>query len=205
MVVIIDYDSGNIASVLNMIRRAGHTARVSSRAEDIAEASALILPGVGSFDHGVKQLRARGLPDLIRERAAEDIPILGVCLGMQLLALDSEEGELEGLGLVRAHIKRFSFPANRGLPVPHVGWNKVVARKDNPLIPFDGQERRFYFVHSYYAQCELDDDGLCETEYGIRFTSGFSNGNVYGMQFHPEKSHRFGLDLFRRFLEVAGA
>jgi glutamine amidotransferase len=205
MVVIIDYDSGNIASVLNMIRRAGHAARVSSRADDIAKASALILPGVGSFDHGVRQLRARGLPDLIRERAAEGIPILGICLGMQLLALDSEEGELEGLGLIRAHIKRFSFPASCSLPVPHVGWNKVVARKDNPLIPSDGQERRFYFVHSYYAQCELDDDVLYETEYGIRFASGFSNGDVYGMQFHPEKSHRFGLDHFRRLLGLANA
>lgn len=205
MIVIIDYDCGNIASVANMIRKAGHKSLVSSQAEDIAQASALILPGVGSFDHGIKQLRARGLPEQITERVAAGVPVLGVCLGMQLLTLGSEEGDMQGLGLVRAHVKRFSFPPERRLPVPHVGWNKAVAHKDNPLLPRDGQERRFYFVHSYYVQCELDDDVLCETDYGVRFASGFSNGDVYGVQFHPEKSHRFGLDLFSRFLKVARA
>lgn len=205
MIVVIDYDSGNIASVVNMLRKAGHVAAVSSQPQDIAAASALVLPGVGSFDHGVRQLRARGLPDLIKERVSAGTPLLGVCLGMQLLALDSEEGELEGLGVVRAHVKRFSFPQGQGLPVPHVGWNKVVVRKNNPLLPHDDEERRFYFVHSYHVQCESADDVLSETDYGTRFTSGFSNGSVYGMQFHPEKSHRFGLDLFRRFVGLTHA
>ena len=205
MIVIIDYDSGNIASVANMLRRAGHVATVSSQPQDIAAASALILPGVGSFDHGMRQLRARGLPSLIKERVSAGTILLGVCLGMQLLALDSEEGELEGLGLVRAHVKRFTFPQGQELPVPHVGWNGVSVRKNNPLLPYTDEERRFYFVHSYQVECESADDVLCETEYGNRFTSGLSNGNVYGMQFHPEKSHRFGLDLFRRFVELSHA
>lgn len=205
MIVVIDYDSGNIASVVNMLLKAGHAPTVSSQPQHIAAASALILPGVGSFDHGMSQLHARGLPHLIKERVAAGTPLLGVCLGMQLLALDSEEGAMEGLGLLRAHAKRFSFSEGQGLPVPHVGWNKVVARKDNPLIPRDDEQRRFYFTHSYFVQCESEDDVLCETEYGIRFTSGFSKKNVFGMQFHPEKSHRFGLELFRRFIGMTYA
>lgn len=199
MIVIIDYEAGNIASVLNMIRKAGSDAVVSGRLEDVERASKLVLPGVGSFDHGMTHLHAKRLPGAIKARAAAGVPLLGICLGMQLLGTQSEEGVQPGLGLIRAAFKRFSDP---NLRVPHVGWNTVQVVKENPLLDKVGEERRYYFVHSYYALCQDHGDVLATTEYGAPFVSAYSRANVLGVQFHPEKSHRFGLHLMKRFLDM---
>jgi glutamine amidotransferase len=201
-VVIIDYESGNIASVLNMVRRQGGSARTSKLASDIRGASKLILPGVGAFDHGIKQLRSLQLFDAIQERVAAGTPVLGICLGMQLLGRESEEGELAGLGLVDAAFRRFAFEGMPGLRVPHVGWNEVRVEKENPLIPCGNEDQRFYFTHSYHAVCANRDDVLATAEYGYRFAAAYGHDNVYGVQFHPEKSHRFGMAVIKNFLSL---
>lgn len=202
MLIVIDYGLGNLASVLNMIRKVGGSAKVSSNPDDILNASKLILPGVGAFDHGVKQLQLLGLFSAIQEMALKGTPVLGICLGMQLLANKSEEGQLEGLGLINAGFKRFVFGEELHLRVPHVGWNHVGVVKENPLIPNDGSEQRFYFTHSYHAVCANDADALATTVYGYNFTAAYCRDNIFGVQFHPEKSHRFGMALFKRFLEL---
>ncbi len=201
MITIVDYGLGNIASILNMIRKVGGKARVSSDANNLLTASKLIIPGVGSFDHGAKQLEKMGLFSAIQEIALKETPILGICLGMQLLANRSEEGKMKGLGLIDADFKRFSFPDNSTNRIPHVGWNHVTPLKDNLLIPNDNSEQRFYFTHSYHAVCKNDSDVLATTEYGYSFTTAYFRNNIFGVQFHPEKSHRFGMSLMKRFLD----
>ena len=202
MIVIVDYEVGNFASVLNMVKKAGGQAIVSGSQEEISRATKLILPGVGAFDRGMQQLHEKGLPGLLNERASAGVPLMGICLGMQLLGFGSEEGELPGLGLLPIRFKRFNLDAEVPLRVPHVGWNTVKVVKRNPLIPEDDKEKRFYFVHSYHAVCDEDADILATCDYGYGFPAACSRENIYGFQFHPEKSHRFGLDLFRRFLEL---
>lgn len=203
MLVIIDYGLGNLASVLNMVRKVGGKAKVSNDLNDILSASKLILPGVGAFDHGVMQLRSLGFFPLIQEMALAGTPTLGICLGMQLLARQSEEGHLEGLGLIDAEFRKISFKDNMiGLRVPHVGWNHVSVVKKNPLIPNDGREQRYYFTHSYYAVCSNEEDVLATTDYGDQIIAAYSRGAVFGVQFHPEKSHRFGMALIKRFVEL---
>jgi len=202
MITIINYGLGNLASVLNMVRKVGGSARVSSDLHDLLGSSKLILPGVGSFDHGIKQLRLLGLFSAIQEMALRGVPILGICLGMQLLSNRSEEGIEEGLGLIDAEFKRFSFGSESPLNVPHVGWNHINIVKENPLISHDGSEKRFYFTHSYHAICSHESDILATTEYGYTFTAAYSRDNVFGVQFHPEKSHRFGMELIKRFLDL---
>lgn len=202
MIVIVDYACGNIASVLNMIRKAGGDAIVSDSHEVIKQATKLILPGVGAYDHGMSHLHAKQLPAILQARAAAGVPLLGICLGMQLLAQGSEEGKMPGLGLIDAKFKRFAFEADSTMRVPHVGWNTVQIQKSNPLIADNQEENRYYFVHSYYAACADESDILATTEYGHRFPSAYSKENVYGVQFHPEKSHRFGLSLIKQFLKV---
>ena len=202
MIVIVDYACGNIASVLNMIHKAGGDAIVSDSHEVIGQATKLILPGVGAYDHGMSHLHAKQLPAILQARAAAGVPLLGICLGMQLLAQGSEEGKMPGLGLIAAKFKRFTFEADSTMRVPHVGWNTVQIKKSNPLIADNQEENRYYFVHSYYAACADESDILGTTEYGHHFPSAYSKENVYGVQFHPEKSHWFGLSLIKQFLKV---
>ena len=201
MVTIIDCGMGNMGSVLNMVRKVGGTGKMAVEADEILRAEKLILPGVGSFGYGMEQLRKRDLTSVIAEKAAAGTPILGICLGMQLLAAGSEEADVTGLGLIDAHIKRFSFPADSP-PIPHVGWRDVVVAKDNPLLSNGGEPQRFYFTHSYHAVCSRAEDVLATTTYGYEFTAAFARGNIYGVQFHPEKSHRFGMALIRNFLKL---
>ncbi len=202
MVIVVDFGLGNIASVVNMIGKAGGIAIISTKREDILAASRIILPGVGAFDHGIEQLHALNLFSAIQEKASKNTPLLGICLGMQLLGNRSGEGRLNGLGLIDAEFKRFSFENKRMYRVPHVGWNDVLVEKVSPLLPKNGGELRFYFTHSYHAVCKNDEDILTTTEYGYRFTSAYCRKNVFGVQFHPEKSHRFGMALFQKFLEL---
>jgi glutamine amidotransferase len=202
-ITVIDYGAGNIGSVLNMIKRVGGVANASGNAEVLAQASKLLLPGVGSFDNAVQKLEQLGLDNVLRERAGTGVPLLGICLGMQLLSSGSDEGVLPGLGLVPGRVKRFSFCEDQSsLKIPHMGWNQVVASKKHVLA--DGLEEgaRFYFVHSYHYECEDTTDELFKTHYGYDFTSGVQRGNVMGVQFHPEKSHRFGMQLIKNFVEM---
>lgn len=198
-VTIVDYGTGNLRAIANMIRKVGGDARVSTSPADVAAAPKLILPGVGAFDHGMTQLRERGLLDVLHRKALEDkVPVLGICLGMQLLARRSGEGSLPGLGWIDGEACRFS---GDGLRVPHMGWNDVKVERDNPLLDGAGPWR-FYFVHSYHVVCARSEDVIGTSTYGAPFAAAVGRGNILGVQFHPEKSHAFGIRVLRRFLEI---
>ena len=202
MITIIDYGMGNLGSVANMIKKVGGKSLITSDKEKIKNAKKLLLPGVGAFDNAVKNLKDLGLWDLIKEKVlVEKVPIMGICLGMQLLTNGSEEGELEGFGFINAYTKKFRFEKNN-LKIPHMGWNVVKLQKKSKL--FDGmenQENRFYFVHSFAVECQEKQDILTTTNYGYEFVSSFEKENIIGCQFHPEKSHKFGMALFKNFVE----
>jgi imidazole glycerol-phosphate synthase subunit HisH len=202
VIVIVDYGMGNLGSIRNMLRKLGAEASVSGDPKAIEQASHLILPGVGAFTAGMQNLQSLGLIGVLQEKALSSrTPILGVCLGMQLMTADSEEGSIPGLGWVRARTVRFRLE-DSALKVPHMGWNTVRARPGCPLFKAFDAEPRFYFVHSYHLSCE--DAGLeaGTTHHGHDFASAIQQGNIFGVQFHPEKSHKFGLRLLRNFLEV---
>ena len=200
-ILIIDYGMGNIGSLRNMFRRIGATTEVASDPSAVAGARKLLLPGVGAFDAAMARINELGLAEIVRRRALDDrVPTLGVCLGMQLLGDASEEGRLPGLGLIPAQTRR--FPSGHGLKVPHMGWNVVERASPSPLTAtFDG-ETRFYFVHSYYVEAANPRDSILKAEYGVRFDAAVQRDNVYGAQFHPEKSHRFGMAVLKAFAEL---
>lgn len=203
MITIIDYGVGNLGSIQNIIKRIGSESIVTSDKEDILNASKLILPGIGRFDHCMKKFNETGLLSAIEEKIfGEKIPILGICVGMQMLTNGSEEGVLPGLGWIDAETKKFDFTGSedRQLKVPHMGWNQLSEFGDNPLFKgLDEQGTKYYFVHSYYVKCAKEDNiGACTT-YGLQFHSAIKNENLYGVQFHPEKSHKYGFQLFRNF------
>lgn len=200
MITIVDYGLGNLGSIVNMLRKVGAQAELTSDPARIAQAGKLILPGVGAFDNGMENLARLGLVEPLNERVRRDgVPVLGICLGAQLLTRRSEEGKLPGLGWIEADtIRFFSRQPAGGLKVPHMGWNDLIVKKDNPLLT-GGTEQRFYFVHSYHFQCDHAEDALAAAVYGYEFTAAFSRGNVFGVQYHPEKSHKFGMELLRRF------
>jgi imidazole glycerol-phosphate synthase subunit HisH len=199
VITIIDCGTGNLGSVCNMIRRVGGVSRLSSDPDEIRRADKIILPGVGSFDNGMAALNGLGLSEAVREAAiARGSYLLGICLGMQLLMEESEEGSLPGLGLMAGSVRRFRLE-DLGLRVPHMGWNEVVPVGESRLIPSSEGLSRFYFVHSYYAVCEESSDVSAITNYGHDFASAYERENLMGVQFHPEKSHRFGMALFERF------
>lgn len=194
---------GNFLSVVKMVEKAGGSAEIVQSPERLHEYSKVILAGVGAFDHGMSSIRDAGWEPVLNQAALErKVPILGICLGMQLLCNSSEEGVLPGLRWIDAEVKRFRFPEGTPLKIPHMGWNTVKAAKPNPLVPSDQGEQRFYFVHSFHAVCKHAEDVLATTFHGYEVTAAISRGNVYGVQFHPEKSHRFGLALMKRFVEL---
>lgn len=205
LIVIVDYGMGNLGSIRNMLRKIGAPSLVSSDPAEIEKADKLILPGVGSFDAGMRNLADRGLVAPLAEMvAARRTPILGICLGMQLMGKRSEEGVRPGLGWIDAEVIRFHPPPAAGrLKVPHMGWNTLEPRKDCLLFRGAGPELRFYFVHSYHVVCRDPSDVAATTPHGVDFVSAFQRGNLYGVQFHPEKSHRFGMALLRNFSEHA--
>lgn len=206
MIVVLDNEMGNAGSVINMIKRAGGSAILSSDPEVIKKAEKLILPGVGSFDRGITNLRQSTFFDVLTEKVHKDkTPFLGICLGMQLLFESSEEGELPGLGWIKGNVKRFNFAGLNdasSLKIPHMGWNLVKATKLNKLLPDNEIELRYYFVHSYHVECNDPSDILATSPYGYEFTCAVQRDNIFGAQFHPEKSHRFGLGLLRKFIEL---
>ena len=200
---IIDTGLGNIGSVARMIQRVGGLPHLCNRPETIVPGSKIILPGVGHFDHGIASLLDHGFDySFWKNMAADGSYILGICLGMQLLCRSSEEGTAKGLGLVNAEVKKFRFTEVQNLKVPHMGWNTVRAGIPNPLIADGEKEQRFYFVHTYKVVADIPEITIGIANYGGDFCAAFRSKNIFGVQFHPEKSHQFGIDLFKRFVQL---
>lgn len=199
MIAIIDYDVGNIAAVANMLQRLGLRCVMTHRGEDVLEADRIILPGNGAYDECVRNLRSSGLIPVIERRVLGDgIPLLGICVGAQMLGHSSEEGVEPGLGWIDMTVRRFTDIEN--LPVPHMGWRDVsLADRKHPLLGSLASDARFYFVHSYFMQPRDPGDVLLFASYGQEFAAAVARGNIVGVQFHPEKSHRFGKQLFEGF------
>ena len=199
MIAIIDYGAGNLFSVRKAIEYFDIEVVISDNPEDILKAKGLVLPGVGAFGWGMKLLEEKRLCESIREAVNKGIPLLGVCLGLQLLFEESEESpDVSGLGFIRGRVKRLP----NDLPLPHIGWNQVKIIKDTPIFKGINQNSFFYFVHSYYGE-PLDRDSVYGiTEYGIEFPSVICKENIFAVQFHPEKSSSEGLKIYRNFLEV---
>ena len=199
MISILDYGVGNLGSISNMFKRLNVPVQLISAPVEVMQAKKLLLPGVGAFDAAMQALADRGLiAPLIESASHRRIPMLGICLGMQLLGRGSEEGRMKGLGLVDAYCRRFSFSDTR-LKIPHMGWNQVRPIRPGPLLQGFESPPRFYFVHSYHMECMDPSDIVGETIHGHPFTSMVQRGNIHGAQFHPEKSHRFGMALLRNF------
>jgi glutamine amidotransferase len=202
MIVIVDFGIGNLNSVLHKVKKVGIEAIISSRIEDIEQAEKLILPGVGAFGAGVENLKSLGLVSILNHKVVEKkTPVLGICLGMQLFAKRSEEGNVEGLGWVDAEVRRFRFEDNNSLRIPHVGWNIIQPQQETQLFKGIVPGQRFYFTHSFHLRCSNPEDVLATTFYGYEFVSALRHENIYGVQFHPEKSHRRGIEIIRNFVE----
>ena len=201
MIAILDYGLGNLGSISNMLKVIGEKSKITNDITSIRESDGIILPGVGAFDAGMSKLSESGLADVIKEEANMGKPILGICLGMQLLGKRSEEGTLLGLDLIPFECKKFSFD-DKSLKIPHMGWDIVDFRKQHPLLEGLTGQQRYYFVHSYYAVCENSNNILMTCDYGIEFACSVVKDNVIGVQFHPEKSHDFGLSLLTNFVNI---
>ncbi len=202
MITIVNYGMGNLGSMLNMLRRIGVKATIESEPDAIARARKLILPGVGAFDAAMGRInQLPGLREVLDQLALKErIPVMGVCLGMQLLTRGSEEGCLPGLDWVPGMTLR--FPTLSGFKVPHMGWNVARPNMPSKLTAGIGAAPRYYFVHSYYVTVDNPNHSIMRTEYGINFDSAIGHDNIYGVQFHPEKSHRFGLQILEKFADL---
>jgi len=201
MIAIVDYGLGNIAAFASVYNKANIKVSVARTAGDLNGASKLILPGVGHFDHAMRLLQQSGMRDTLDDMVIRDkVPVIGVCVGMQILARSSEEGELPGLGWIDADVRAFkSRDVASSMSVPHMGWNDVRPLSPNRLFDELQSEARFYFLHSYYMSCNRQEDVLAICNYGADFTCAVQCSNIYGVQFHPEKSHSFGNRLLRNF------
>lgn len=204
MILIIDYGMGNLMSILNMLKKIGAEAAISSERSDIEKAHKLILPGVGAFDKGMKNLHDLGFISLLNDKViSKKTPTLGICLGMQLFTKRSEEGSQPGLGWIDAETIRFRINKTQtGLKIPHMGWNAIMIQKQSPLFNDFHQESRFYFVHSFHVQCNCKDDILTITHHGYDFTSSILRENLIGVQFHPEKSLKYGMKFLENFVKL---
>ncbi len=202
-ITIVDCGIGNIKSVQRMIEHVGGTAVIVSDPSLAKNAEKLILPGVGAFDSGMKALNDHGWIDTLNYLALDKkIPVMGICLGMQLLCRKSEEGIKDGLGWFDADVVAFNPSELDNLKIPHMGWSNVKVKKVNPLLSDEIEASRFYHVHKYHVVCDNESDILAESVYGINFVNAISRNNIFGVQFHPEKSHKFGMRLFENFLKL---
>ena len=202
MITIIDYKTGNLGSIQNILKRIGEESVVTSDKDEIAGASKLILPGVGAFDTGMRNLTELDLIDILNEKVIiEKTPVLGICLGMQLLSKGSQEGSLPGLGWIDADTVRFRFEDIIEYKIPHMGWNFIRQHKTSKLLDNMYPDARFYFVHSFFFRANEKEDVLTSTTYEIEFTSAIERGNILGVQFHPEKSHKFGMKILKNFID----
>lgn len=201
MITIIDYGLGNIKAFAHVYKKLGFQYKFASRVEDLQDATKIILPGVGNFDYAVERLEQSGMRGTLEELVlARKVPVLGVCVGMQMLGLSSEEGSLSGLGWINGVVKKLDESIlSHKARLPHMGWNNVRPVRENSLFQGVDMESRFYFLHSYYFQCQNDEDAIAHTEYGRQFSCAVNSGNIYGVQFHPEKSHHNGIQILRNF------
>ncbi|MCK8683730.1 imidazole glycerol phosphate synthase subunit HisH [Pseudomonas umsongensis] len=204
MITIIDYGLGNIQAFVNVYRRLHIPVSVAKCSSDLEGAGKLILPGVGAFDHAIERLDASGMRPVLNELVQhQKVPVLGICVGMQILADSSEEGSLPGLGWVPGTVRSFkAIPALSTLALPHMGWNDVTPASDSALFKGLESESRFYFLHSYFFDCSNEQNIAATSSYGLDFSCAVRAGNVYGVQFHPEKSHHFGVGLLKNFAEL---
>jgi len=204
MITIIDYGLGNIRAFVNVYERLNIPVSVAKNADDLKSATKIILPGVGAFDYAMSKLNQSGMQETLYRLASDQrLPFLGICVGMQMLAKSSDEGVLPGLGWIDGTVKRFDATVLKSKTLlPHMGWNTIQPNNGNPLLVNFNNDSRFYFLHSYYFQCNNPDDTIATTEYGIQFSSAVNNKNIYGVQFHPEKSHQWGIQLLKNFAEL---
>ena len=201
MIAILDYGMGNLKSIYNMFKKIGIDSIITSDISVIKEADKYLLPGVGSFDFGMKNFKSAPFFSTVENAVLQEgKPILGICLGMQLLTNGSEEGKEEGLGWIDAETKRFNLN-DKSLAIPHMGWNKINPIEKEGLFK-ELEDNRFYFVHSYHVVCQNTENILATTNYGNIFTCSIHKKNIYGVQFHPEKSHKFGMKLFENFARI---
>jgi imidazole glycerol-phosphate synthase subunit HisH len=201
MIAILDYGIGNLKSIYNMFKKVGVESIITSDIDEVKRADKYLLPGVGSFDYGINSLKKTSFFSTLEKEVLENKkPILGICLGMQLLSRDSQEGKEKGLGWIEAKTVKFDLE-NKNLSIPHIGWNKSILTSKSDLFK-NLDENRFYFVHSYHVVCDNEENILATVDYGREFTCGICKDNIYGVQFHPEKSHKFGMRLLKNFGEL---
>jgi imidazole glycerol-phosphate synthase subunit HisH len=201
MITIIDYGLGNIKAFVNVYNRLNIKTKIAQKASDIEGASKIILPGVGAFDYAISQLNNSGMRDEIEKKVLINrIPIMGICVGMQILAKSSDEGTLPGLGWINGKVKKFETSINSPcIKLPHMGWNTIKPVNNSPLMIGFSDTSRFYFLHSYYFIVEDKKNIISTTNYSLGFSSGVSSDNIFGIQFHPEKSHANGIRLLQNF------
>jgi glutamine amidotransferase len=204
MITIVKYGLGNIQAFANLYERLNIPVTIADTAAKLATAAKIVLPGVGAFDHAMGRLNASGMREVLdRLVLKERVPVLGICVGMQILAKSSAEGAAPGLGWIDGVVKRFAAPtAQARIQLPHMGWNNVRPAADNRLLARLSAESLFYFLHSYYFHCHNPRNVIAVTEYGLQFASAVNHANIYGVQFHPEKSHQNGIQLLKNFAEL---
>lgn len=204
MISIVDYGLGNVRAFSNMYKRMNLEAIPVRSAEELRKATKIVLPGVGAFDHAMELLEASGMRGVLDELVLEKkVPVIGVCVGMQILAEDSEEGSRPGLGWIKGTVRNFrSEPRTNGLPLPHMGWNDVQPSSASGLFDGLGEDARFYFLHSFYFDCTRAEDAAARASYGADFACSVISGNIHGVQFHPEKSHHYGARLLKNFADL---
>jgi imidazole glycerol-phosphate synthase subunit HisH len=204
MITIVNYGLGNIQAFVNVYTRLNIPIKIANKAEDLEDASKIILPGVGAFDYAMNQLNNSGMREELDKQVLENkVPVVGICVGMQMIAKSSEEGNEPGLGWIDGEVKLFdinTIPYKTRLP--HMGWNSIEPKNNNKLLAGFNVQSRFYFLHSYYFVCNDIQDIIATTEYGIKYTSAVNKDNIYGIQFHPEKSHSAGIQLLHNFVKI---
>lgn len=202
-IIIIDYGMGNLRSVQKKIQKIGAEVEISNDPALIAKAYKLVLPGVGHFANGIKKLKETGIWDVLNIKVlSEKTPILGICLGMQLMAKHSEEGDVEGLGWFDAKVVRFRIKDKLKYKVPHMGWNSAVSMREHKIFDDVNEDSLFYFVHSYHIECNKKDEILTKTVYDYEFVSAIQKENIFGFQYHPEKSHDQGEQIIKNFIHI---
>jgi len=201
MITIIDYGLGNVKAFANVYHKLNIPVIIARESKDLQDATKIILPGVGAFDYAMQRLNDSGFRDALDQKVINDkIPAIGICVGMQMLASKSEEGQLSGLGWIDGEVKKFILPSNAStMRIPHMGWNTIKPRHSNNLLKGLDNWSRFYFLHSYYFKCNNPSGVIAITDYDGEFDSAINSGNVYGVQFHPEKSHKWGIQLLKNF------